>query len=978
MLKLPPKHRTLATLVAMWVALPSIATAMDHFVRPAQSGGYGSNSGSMYLDAWNSLSGINWASVAAGDTVYICGFHGGYADNSIDVAASGTAGSPIVFSGDCPVTAGTDKGVIIGTNAVLSGWSDADGDGVYTMTGYAGCTAPFLLEEEAGFPLSEAHPGIRQRWAKDQFADLTDPPTNLLNWLPGTFDQPTCGGTVYFKPADAGRPPRTTYAGAGASQFLVTNRSYITIRKMHLFGSNRGIELHHADHVTMENNEIQWAYNNVDTQDNSDFGILQDNVIHDSRGVAVTFITGSANSDAQSNDNWLVAGNEIYNVSVYCDSCGLATSPLGDRHAIGIQGGGNNNVFEFNHIHHVGGEGILYYNWSNRAGGNLQQNNVIRYNYIHDVKDLNPYCLAGQTNKCSGEYGIALGSDSSPPAPATIMNNRVYGNVLARIHGKAFRTKSTKPASGFTWSFVNNTTIDSGIGVEFVVYDAGTAPGHLGGAEFRNNIVYDSTADSANPHVLATRGNNAVDTTGFAMTNNTYFPDGPTMFKWSVTCCVETSNLAGWAAISGITETGSLTLDPLFVDPTASGNFIWAGTPSVIAGGGDFRLQGASSPARNAGTSVGVITDILRNPVAGTPDMGAYEFPYADLSITLTDSPDPVQLGQSVTYMTTVMNNGPLTAMGVNATGTLPLCNIGTLLPNTSGACNAPIVASGLTLPTQTMTAAGAETDLTPANNSASASTTVQAPDLLEATLTAPISGTNFLINDQVRNSGNGTAGGFVISYYLSINATYEAGLDTLLSCSPSRTIASLAAGAFNPASGTTQSTCAIPSVAAGNYYVVAQVDSGSAVTESNESNNTTASSVVAIGGKDLLPTVLTAARVSGNATKVTISDTVKNQGSTNAGSFTIRYYISTNTTYESGTDKALATTANGSTPCNRAPSSLAAGASSPSTGKICHKPAGAQNGVAYYVLVYDDSANTQVEYNESNNVKAATNTIQW
>ena len=43
-----------------------------------------------------------------------------------------------------------------------------------------------------------------------------------------------------------------------------------------------------------------------------------------------------------------------------------------------------------------------------------------------------------------------------------------------------------------------------------------------------------------------------------------------------------------------------------------------------------------------------------------------------DLSITTTDSPDPVQLGNNLTYAATVTNNGSLAATGVIVTDTLP------------------------------------------------------------------------------------------------------------------------------------------------------------------------------------------------------------------------------------------------------------------------------------------------------------------
>src|SRR5262249_44661840 len=44
----------------------------------------------------------------------------------------------------------------------------------------------------------------------------------------------------------------------------------------------------------------------------------------------------------------------------------------------------------------------------------------------------------------------------------------------------------------------------------------------------------------------------------------------------------------------------------------------------------------------------------------------------ADLSITLTDSPDPVSQGTNLTYVIGVRNNGPIEATGVTLTDNLP------------------------------------------------------------------------------------------------------------------------------------------------------------------------------------------------------------------------------------------------------------------------------------------------------------------
>ncbi len=153
---------------------------------------------------------------------------------------------------------------------------------------------------------------------------------------------------------------------------------------------------------------------------------------------------------------------------------------------------------------------------------------------------------------------------------------------------------------------------------------------------------------------------------------------------------------------------------------------------------------------------------------------------------------------------------------------------------------------------------------------------------------------------------------------------------------------------------------------------VYTPVANGTACTEI--SNGTCQSGVCV--GIDLVPTAITASKAG--ATKVVVGDTVQNQGSNGAGSFAITYYLSTNTTYEQGTDIVLASNSNGTGTCSRTVTSLASGANNTISNKTCYKPSGAVTEVNYYVLVRDDSGNTVSESNENNNVKATTGTIKW
>jgi uncharacterized repeat protein (TIGR01451 family) len=131
--------------------------------------------------------------------------------------------------------------------------------------------------------------------------------------------------------------------------------------------------------------------------------------------------------------------------------------------------------------------------------------------------------------------------------------------------------------------------------------------------------------------------------------------------------------------------------------------------------------------------------------------IGAFKFPScggaasgADLSVTKTDSPDPVLVGGTLTYTVTVSNNGPDPATGVVLTDTLPpsvtfgsatspctqasgtvTCNLGSLA--SAAATIVTIVGTPTAIGTVTNNASvtANEPDPNPGNNAALAVTTV-------------------------------------------------------------------------------------------------------------------------------------------------------------------------------------------------------------------------------------------------------------
>ncbi len=232
-------------------------------------------------------------------------------------------------------------------------------------------------------------------------------------------------------------------------------------------------------------------------------------------------------------------------------------------------------------------------------------------------------------------------------------------------------------------------------------------------------------------------------------------------------------------------------------------------------------------------------------------------------------------------------------------------------------------------------------------------------PDLIPTALTAASSGANLVLNDAVKNQGNVDTGTFAVSFYLSADTLYQVGTDTLI-CS--RTVASLAAGASDPATGSTTTTCPVPPIAPGFYYVLVVDDSGNAVVESTETNNVKASTSKLGIGPDLIPTAMTATSSGAN---LVLSDSVKNQGNVDATAFSVDFYISADTVYQAGVDTLI---------CSRGLTALAAGTSDPATGTAtttCPVPPITPG--SYYILAVDDSANAVAESTETNNTKATT-----
>lgn len=182
--------------------------------------------------------------------------------------------------------------------------------------------------------------------------------------------------------------------------------------------------------------------------------------------------------------------------------------------------------------------------------------------------------------------------------------------------------------------------------------------------------------------------------------------------------------------------------------------------------------------------------DFILNSASSNPQnssSGCLNLTSADLSITKSDSPDPVTTGSNVTYTITVTNNGAADAQSVVVTDNLPgSVSFVSCSANNGGVCGgsgnnrtitfSSLASGGVSTITLVATANGAAgstisnsatvssstNDANTSNNSATATTAVQ----------APLSGLS--INDVALNEGN--SGTTTFTFTVSLSAPAPAG----------------------------------------------------------------------------------------------------------------------------------------------------------------------------------------------------------
>jgi subtilisin family serine protease len=224
-------------------------------------------------------------------------------------------------------------------------------------------------------------------------------------------------------------------------------------------------------------------------------------------------------------------------------------------------------------------------------------------------------------------------------------------------------------------------------------------------------------------------------------------------------------------------------------------------------------------------------------------------------------------------------------------------------------------------------------------------------PDVVVFSFSAPASaaaGSQVPVSVTTKNQGTGSANESKTRFYISANGVVDSGD---IRIDEAQTVPALGPGL----SATVSMSITIPSsLSVGSHYLLAKADADDVLFEVQETNNTYLRTLTV--GPDLIVSVLTLPAVAAPGAAVVADYTVRNQGATQAGASTVRFFWSANSSLDAS-DTQLGQ-------LGVAPIDGAGTASGQATLTI---PAGAGTGT-HYVIAEADSLKVVTESSEINN----------
>ncbi|GIV95501.1 MAG: hypothetical protein KatS3mg057_0158 [Herpetosiphonaceae bacterium] len=248
----------------------------------------------------------------------------------------------------------------------------------------------------------------------------------------------------------------------------------------------------------------------------------------------------------------------------------------------------------------------------------------------------------------SGGGGISNSSTSS--SSLRLINSTISGNTAQAGGGALSNNSASAMTSLFNVTITNNTTSDGNGGGVVIISGVVTATNSL----IAGNIDSGGQAPDCSG-ALTSAGHNLIGSTSFCNISG-----------------MTTGNLFGLDPLLGpLQDNGGATLT----------HALSSGSPAIDAG----------DPAGckdDTGATLTIDQRSFPRPVGSGCDIGAWEQGQANLSLTLSDSPDPVTVGDPLVYSITIANNGPHTATAVLVSDALPSAVSLNALSASQGSCS--------------------------------------------------------------------------------------------------------------------------------------------------------------------------------------------------------------------------------------------------------------------------------------------------
>ena len=301
----------------------------------------------------------------------------------------------------------------------------------------------------------------------------------------------------------------------------------------------------------------------------------------------------------------------------------------------------------------------------------------------------------------------------------------------------------------------------------------------------------------------------------------------------------------------------------------------------------------------------------------------------AELAVAKTDAPDPVVAGTDLTYTITVTNNGPSEAANATLSDTLPTgttfgsatpsqgscagtttvsCALGSIANGASATITlvvhvGPSVADG-TVISNTASVSSTTADPTPANNSATSTTTVTtSADLGVTKADSPdpvTAGTDLTYTIGITNTGPSDAPGVTLTDPIPAGTSFVSATPSTGSCAGTTTVSCNLGTLANGASASVTLSVHVGSAVAAGTVLSNTATASSGVSDPNASNDSATATTTVVTSGDMSITKTGSPDPVAAGGDLTYTITVTNNGPSDANNVTVTDALPAGTTFGS------------------------------------------------------------------------------